>query len=118
MNKKRFPTHAIMTMKTEICMGNFGAAHELAEWVMGHPVWTHELSSLAKPIKEDLERQFPGLPTEANKDNWKEVLATAIQTHGEYLEVIQGSAERTQNPIESLVELVGKKKVIPVVIDN
>lgn len=114
MNKKRFPTHAIMTMKTRICMGDFGVAQELAEWVMGHPVWTHELLSLAKPIKEELERQFPDLPTEANKDNWKEVLATAIETHGEHLEVIQGSAERTQNPIESLVALVGEDKVLPV----
>lgn len=118
MDTKRFPTHAIMTMKTRICMGDFGVAHSLAEWVMGYPVWTHELSSLAKSIKEELERQFPDLPTEANTDNWKDVLATAIETHGEYLEVIQGSSKRTQNPIESLVELVGKKKVIPVVIDN
>lgn len=112
MSKKRFPTHAIMTMKTDICMGSFSDAQELAEWVMGHPVWTHELLSLAKPIKEELERQFPDLPTEATKDNWKEVLATAIQTHGEHLEVIQGSAERTQNPIESLIDLIGEDKVI------
>jgi len=112
---KRFPMHAILTMKTDICMGDFGTAQELAEWVMGHSVWTHELLIYAAPIKKALEQQFPLLPTLATTTNWEQVLADTIEKFGESLEVEQGCCQRTRHPIETAADVFGADKTMVVV---
>jgi len=116
MITKLFPMHAVLTMKTGICMGDFGAAHELMEWVLGHPVWTHEMPSYCKSIKAKLAELFPHLPSEAKGENWKQVLANAIESHGSEIEVPQGNAERTSNPIETAEAIFGKDRVVAAVV--
>lgn len=116
MVTKLFPMHAILTMKTGILMGDFGTAQELMEWVVGHPVWTHEIPSHFKTMQEKLSGLFPLLPSDANKSNWKQILASAIADFGNELEVPQGSEERSQSPLESLAAMVGEDKVTAVVV--
>lgn len=118
---KTFPMHAILTMRTGICMGDFGKAHELAEWVLGHPVWTHELASkqAVKAIKDALGKQFPDLPDslpDVTKENYATVLAELVAKHGTSRQVAKGSEERTQSPIDTMVEMVGAERVLAVAV--
>lgn len=114
MISKSFPLHAILTMKTGKVMGPFRDAHELAEWVMGHPVWTHELLMVGKEIEQSLSRQFPNLPTNldhVDRSNFKGVLAELETVHGSSLEVERGIGQRTKNPLETAVEVFSDRVV-------
>lgn len=115
--KKKFPLHAILTMRTEMCMGDFGKAHELMEWVLGHPVWTHEMLSYRKSIEAELAKQFPKLPgalPHVTKENYATVLSNLEGIHGKELEVEQGFGTRDKNPLETAIEMFGEDRVMPV----
>jgi hypothetical protein len=50
--------------------------HEAAEYLMGHPIWTHHFASkdLWKEMQKTILEQCPGMPTDApgiNKDNYQ-----------------------------------------------
>jgi len=56
--KKAFPMHDILTMRTGIVHKDFKTAHELMEWIVGHPIWTHEMPSHSELVESEMERQF------------------------------------------------------------
>lgn len=117
--KKTFPLHAVLTMRTKKLMGDFAKAHELAEWVLGHPIWTHEMHLFLKKISDKLGEQFPGLPStlpDVNKNNYAEALAELEKVHGTSFEVEQGNEERTESPLDTLLGMVDKKKVTAVLV--
>lgn len=114
---KRFPLHAILTMRTGRVMGDFGDAQELAEWVMGHPIWTHELPSLGGEIKSRLASQHPELPAElphVTKENYASVLRDLEEVHGVSLTVKRGDTSRNKSPIETAIETLGADRVVAV----
>lgn len=109
MITKSFPTHAVMTLYTGVCMGDFTVAHELMEWVVGHPVWTHEMPSHFPFMKEIFAEMFPLLPKEAHKDNWMTMLAEAESTYGKELLIPHGQMQRHNSPLDTLKEITNAK---------
>jgi len=87
----------------------FSKVHEACEWLMGHPVWTHELGSEAtvNRIKAAVLAQHPDLPSEvtADRNNWDAVAASLRETYGATRDVAKGSGERTASPIETLRQM-------------
>ncbi|HQR07021.1 MAG TPA: hypothetical protein PLN21_09375 [Gemmatales bacterium] len=108
--KKRFNMSAVMTLYTGICMCNFSEAQELMEWIMGHPVWTHEMPMHFDYAKNTIASLFKGLPGNANSNNWQEVLAEAVELHGEKVEIPKGVSKRDQSPIETALQAFTPKK--------
>jgi hypothetical protein len=97
---------ALASITTDIIMTSFGAVHEAIEWILGHPVWTHELPSVADTAKGLVRAQFPDMPIGID-DHWT-VTAEAVRKHyGETVEVSQGTAQRTATPIETLHAQLG-----------
>jgi len=101
--KKAFPMHDILTMRTGIVHKDFKTAHELMEWIVGHPIWTHEMPSHSELVESEMERQFPFLPKKSSRETCEQILSDCIAQYGETLEVEQGSQERTTDPISSLL---------------
>jgi len=76
--KKEFSLAAALSIVTgRIICDDFGQMHELAEWIMGHPIWTHEFAHkpLCEKMKNEVIRQFPELRNCSENltgDNWHE----------------------------------------------
>jgi hypothetical protein len=118
METKAFTTPVLVSLVSgKMLTTSFGALHECAEWVLGHPVWTHEFAS--KPfwerMKAALLAQHPDLDVDCesvNKENWAAFMSALIERLGESREVVKGTAERTANPLTTLREAVGPDKPI------
>lgn len=125
-----FPIAVVISaMSGTLVHPRFGDVHECIEWVMGHPVWTHELASVSTwaSVMEAVIDQHPALaagfvppsPVEPLRGDaylafirpW---LAEMADKHGTDITLRKGSRERTESPIDSLVRMVGPEKVIVV----
>ena len=119
METKTFSVPALASLTTGRLLCGFSEMHELAEHLLGHPVWTHEFAS--KPLwdrmKAKLLEQHPDIPTETPDDvetNWQAYRDRLIDELGESREIVKGSDERGKGPIETLRELRSDAEVIVV----
>ncbi len=77
---REFPTAVVASLSTGILLCDFSAIHECAEYLMGHPIWTHHFAD--KDLWGDMQRtilaQCPEMPTAmegVTKENWREHVA-------------------------------------------
>ena len=90
----------------------FSKMHEAAEWLLGHPVWTHEFGSgeTSDRLRAAVLHQFPELDIDASsvtRDNVDEFRQRLIEDLGPDREVLQGSEIREKDPITTAVEAFG-----------
>ena len=75
---REFPTAVIATIATGRLLCEFSLMHEAAEYLMGHPIWTHQFASgsgLNSAMEMAILRQCPKMPTKLNgvtRENWRE----------------------------------------------
>ncbi len=106
-NTKLIPTGAVLTLATGIVMvDKFAGVHEAYEWVMGHPVWTHEMPRFAEEARDRIIAQYPDMPVRVDSSTWRDVLADAIVRYGETVMIEKGNATRTIDPVSSLVRMI------------
>jgi hypothetical protein len=62
-----FPTAVTASLSTGILLYKFGDMHEAAEYLMGHPIWTHHFADkmLTSEMKRAIAEQCPGMPIES-----------------------------------------------------
>lgn len=67
METRDFPTAVIASISTDRLLCKFTDMHEAAEFLMGHPIWTHHFASkgLWLEMQKMILEQCPGMPTEA-----------------------------------------------------
>lgn len=60
-----FPTAVIASISTGRLLCKFSDLHEAAEYLMGHPIWTHHFASkdLWQEMQKTIVEQCPGMPT-------------------------------------------------------
>jgi len=80
---------------------DFGKVHEAIEWVIGHPVWTHELPKYSEKATELIDAQYPGMP-HGEVANWKETADFLLKKFGFAVPVKQGTEVRAAGPVETL----------------
>ena len=115
-DKREFRVAACVSLLSGKMLCVFSEMHELAEFVAGHPIWTHEFADksfndrlaaiilLQHPILEKW-RLLPHVHT----DNWQDVLNEIIDDVGsEKLEICRGNSVRMEDPIQSLERLTNK----------
>src|SRR5690348_5787624 len=75
---REFPVEVIASISSGILLCDFGKMHEAAEFLMGHPIWTHHFADkqLVGDMKRRIAEQCPGMPTEMPG-----VTADNYQTH-------------------------------------
>ena len=60
--KKEFPLTIVLTLLTSKSFGKkFDDIHEAIEFVIGHPVWTHEIADLLlwDQLRDNIVEQYP-----------------------------------------------------------
>jgi hypothetical protein len=104
---KQLSTGAVLTITTGIVMvERFEGVPEAFEWVMGHPVWTHEMPRFGDEARDRIVAQHPGIPVAATSENWRAVLADSVQRFGRTIAIAQGNAARGAGPMSTLAEAV------------
>lgn len=94
---KSFPTLAAATLATGTFMGGeFSTVHEAAEWLMGFPVWTHELPSLGKALSQSVCDQVPGMPSSAG-ESWERTRDLLLNQFGDTVVLLRGNGKRDPN---------------------
>lgn len=101
METKSFKTTAVIGLTSGILYGDFGELHELAEWVAGHPIWTHEFADqkLHDRLREKVFGQHPVLRDIHVKGgcyNVDEEIELMERLFGKTLEIARG--EHTPGP--------------------
>lgn len=118
---REFSLAQVLSLKTGTLVCALPAMHELAEYMTGGPIWTHEFGQ--KPLWEMFEReivrQHPSLAEEkadgVTKDNWQAWLADMLTRHPATLTIAPiPDYSRTKGPMETLVEMAGDKPIIAV----
>lgn len=116
--KKNFPSLAIASAATGICMAdgmNVSKFQEIYDFVLGHPIWTHELPGYGPEVYRLLREQFPLMPTrEAAEADWKAAANAMTVAYGNEVSVRPGFGERTRSPLETLKEMVPEENIIVV----
>lgn len=120
MSEQRdFPTAVIASLSCGVvlCDGGFSQIHEAAEFVMGHPIWTHHFAS--KELWADMQRtlleQCPGLPTSGEnitKENYREKLAEIETEIGKTVRIRKGSGLTAMLPTDGIPDHLKDKTVI------
>lgn len=110
-NPAAFPTHGVLSATTGRLMGDIGGLYEVGSYLLGRPIFTHELGYYCKPMAERLAAAHPELPTHATKENWQAVRDAFIAEHGETFALnpsLAGSLSDDENAISTLARMVAK----------
>lgn len=98
---------ALASITTGILMADFSAVHEAAEWLIGHPVWTHELPALADRLASLAIAQFPDLPTSV-ETTWQDTRDAVRIHYGDTVTVERGADQRISDPVTTLQSAISR----------
>jgi len=124
--KKSFPTLLIGSVSSGVMLTSgykYSDIQEVAEWVFGHPVWTHELGSkdLWLKMSKIIIAQFPEMPANdyepIGKHKAEVLTAKLLKAYGKTVDVERGSFERERSPIDTLVEVANGRPVVVITED-
>jgi hypothetical protein len=118
VESKQFSIASIVSLTSGMLLCDFGDMHHLAEYVMGHPIWTHEFAS--KPMwdvmKSKLLEQHPTLPAAVpegtGESNWQRWRDSLVAQFGATLPIAKGEEERPADPMTTARAMLGPDKPI------
>jgi len=120
METREFPTAVIASISTGVLLCKFGDMHEAAEYLMGHPIWTHHFAN--KELSDDMKRtiagQYPGMPTElegVNTENYLEYVARIEAEFGTSVIIRKGSGLTAMLPTDGIPDHL-KDKIVTIKI--
>lgn len=98
IDTREFPSCAVASLSTGVLLVEpFSVMAELAEYILGRPIWTHQYPALADDLRDAVLRQFPDMPTDASgvdRSNWRAFAADIEGTFGPTLQVRSGRQEQ------------------------
>lgn len=121
MEKKSFSLGAALTLVGGKLLCPMADVYELANFVLGYPVWTHEFADDATtdkmraavlaqhPVLSDVDTSI------VSRENVYECLATWESIYGKTLEFSPGSGQRDESPVESAERIFGTDNVVGIV---
>lgn len=123
---KSYPVEVVLSATTGVLLKHHGfdELHELAEHVLGHPVWTHEFADAGtvRRLRDAVLAQHPALRDAepwAPDGDLAAYLAGYVERararYGATLEVEAGTGERTESPLASMQRLAPDKPIVVVV---
>lgn len=114
-----FPTDVIASITTGVllCEGGFGKMQEAAEYLMGHPIWTHHFASedLWQEMQKTALGQCPGMPTEAvgvDKTNYREFADKLIAEFGPTVKIRKGGGLTAMLPTDGIPDHLKDSNII------
>lgn len=112
-----FPTAVIASLSSGVLLCEFSKMHEAAEYLMGHPIWTHHFASkdLWKKMQRAIVAQCPGMPTDlpdVTKENYREKVATLEAEFGPVVRIRQGDGTTAKHPLEGIPDHLKDNAII------
>ena len=113
---REFPTAVIASISTGVLLCKFGDMHEAAEYLMGHPIFTHHFASetLNAEMQRTIAEQCPGMPTDiegVTKDNYLDKLATIEAEIGKTVRIRKGGGLTAMLPTDGIPEHLKDKTI-------
>lgn len=104
---REFPTAVVASLSTGVLLCEFGKMHEAAEYLMGHPIWTHHFADkmLTEEMKWTIAEQCPGMPTDiedVTKENYLEKLAEIEAAIGKTVRIRKGGGLTAMLPTDGI----------------
>lgn len=86
METREFPIAVIASISTGVLLCDFSKMHEAAEYLMGHPIWTHHFADkeMSKDMKRAIAEQCPGMPDNLEGCNAKNYLEHVARLEAEF----------------------------------
>lgn len=115
-----FPTSVIASLATGVLLCKFDEMHEAAEYLMGHPIWTHHFASkdLWQKMQARIVQQCPSMPTEllgATRENFLTKLAEIETQIGKTVTIRKGDGMTAMHPLDGIPK---GKPVIAIKVDR
>lgn len=111
-----FPTAVIASISSGTTLANFGEIQEAAEFLMGHPIWTHHFAS--KQLWEEMQRtvleQCPGMPIDTpgvDETNYKEYVAKLEEEFGKVVKIRKGGGLTAMLPTDGIPDHLKDKTI-------
>lgn len=102
---REFPTAVIASLSSGVLMCDFSHMQEAAEYLMGHPIWTHHFADkqLTSEMKRMIAEQCPGMPTELEGgDTWRDQLAAVEAELGQTVRIRKGGGLTAMLPTDGI----------------
>lgn len=115
---REFPTAVIASLSSGRLLCKFSEMHEAAEYLMGHPIWTHHFASrpLWEEMKRSISEQCPGMPTSdiegVTPENVHEHIARLEADLGPLVKIRKGSGATAMSPLEGIPDRLKDKTII------
>ena len=103
-----FPVAVIASLSSGTLLCKFGDMHEAAEYLMGHPIWTHHFASkpLWKEMQQTIAAQCPGMPTEepegVDASNYLDYVAKLEAEFGKTVKIRKGGGLTAMLPTDGI----------------
>ena len=100
-----FSTAVIASLSTGVLLCKFDEMHEAAEFLMGHPIWTHHFAdkTLCAEMRKMISEQCPGMPAELEGGPaWREQLAKIETEIGKTVRLRKGSGLTAMLPEDGI----------------
>jgi hypothetical protein len=104
---RHFPTPVIASLSSGVLLCKFSDMHEAAEFLMGHPIWTHHFASkdLWQAMQRSILEQCPGMPAElpdTTKENYQAKVANLEREVGKVVRIRRGDGKTAMHPLEGI----------------
>lgn len=116
---REFPTAVIASLSTGFLLCDFSAMHEAAEYLMGHPIWTHHFASdqLNEDMRRAIAEQCPGMWTReqtegVTRENWQEYCAKLEAEFGPTVRIRKGSGLTAMLPTDGIPDHIKGKTIV------
>jgi hypothetical protein len=102
-----FPTAVIASLSSGVLLCDFGQMQEAAEYLMGHPIWTHHLAdkTLTGEMKRAIAEQCPGMPVAlpgTDGTNWEAKRDELIREFGQTVKIRKGGGLTAMLPTDGI----------------
>lgn len=121
METKTFDVPTLVSVTSGVLLTMpFSKVTEAIEWILGHPVWTHELGSdaLWQLTRAKLLEQHPDLDVDASKvdsENCQAFVDELTARLGQSREVVKGDEHRGADPVTTARNFFGPDaEIVPV----
>ena len=100
-----YPVAVIASLSSGVLLCDFSKMHEAAEFLMGHPIWTHHFADkgLWGEMQKTIAAQCPGMPTDlpdVNADNYRDKAAELEAQFGKTVKIRRGGGLTAMLPTD------------------
>lgn len=111
-----FPVAVIASLSSGVLLCDFGKMHEAAEFLMGHPIWTHHFADkgLLDEMQKTIAAQCPGMPTDmpdVTPENFREKAAALEAQFGKTVKIRRGGGLTAMLPTDGIPDHLKDKTI-------